>query len=155
MQLQLIEILGKCRDCPIWVRSPLLLIILDWTLCEREILLRSIAFLKILLFPVLIFFFLQVYVLVHKTRPTNNQKMFSCKITADGLRSRLSSSTTYSWIYVIPLHSIRTRGTCLATYESYWKVTLRTRPAQQLSVTRCLNWCLLFPGSPSFLTQSI
>ena len=68
MQLQLIEILGKCRDCPIWVRSPLLLIILDWTLCEREILLRSIAFLKILLFPVLIFFFLQVYVLVHKTR---------------------------------------------------------------------------------------
>ena len=63
--------------------------------------------------------FFQVYILVHKTWEQNKKN--SCKVTADSLRLWLSSSTT--WIYVIPLHAIRTRGTSLASYKSYWKLT--------------------------------
>ena len=58
--------------------------------------------------------FLFRFIFHHKTRAPNNQKIFSCRITSDGLRSWLSSSTTYYWIYIIHVHAIRLFACCIS-----------------------------------------
>ncbi len=91
-----------------------------------------------------VFIQVHIYIFINNKTPLIKPENISMTITADGLRWWPSSSTTDFWLCVIHLDAIRTRGTRLASSAYLLKATLRTHPAQQLSVTWCLNWFLLF-----------